>query len=39
VTLLGRDAPLSFSQNPDGLMITLPSDAHPQLTNVYRLEI
>jgi alpha-L-fucosidase len=39
VTLLGRDAPLSFSQNVEGLAITLPSDARPQLANVYRLEI
>lgn len=39
VTLLGRDAPLSFSQNAEGLAITLPTDAHPQLANVYRIEI
>jgi hypothetical protein len=39
VTLLGRDATLSFSQKPDGLAITLPSDARPQPANVYRLEM
>jgi alpha-L-fucosidase len=39
VTLLGRDAPLSFSQNADGLTITLPSDAPHHLANVYRIEI
>ena len=39
VTLLGRDAPLSFSQSAEELTITLPSDARPQLANVYRMEI
>jgi alpha-L-fucosidase len=39
VTLLGRDASLSFSQNADGLTIKLPTDAPHQLANVYRLEI
>ena len=39
VTLLGRDAPLTFSQDAEGLTITLPSDAPRQLANVYRMEI
>jgi alpha-L-fucosidase len=38
VTLLGRDAPLSFSQGADGLTIMLPPDT-PQLANVYRINI
>ena len=39
VTLLGRNAPLSFSQNAEGLAITLPPDVAQQLANVYRIEI
>ena len=39
VTLLGREAPLTFTQNADGLTVTLPSDAPRQLANVYRIEI